>query len=186
MQRHRKRSGRRERSGRGVIGWCAAGAAAFGAATGAPPAAVAEDASPPPVVGLDKLLKIPDSLDLEPATRGRTTKAEWRARFEEARAELAAAGAALAETQAKLEEVASETSAWKIGAPGLGPINTGAIQDGPLDYSLSNEMRRNREEVERGERRLTELEIEATLAGVPAEWYMPEPADEPSRSQEPE
>ena len=151
-----------------------------------PPVAVAEDAYSPPVVGLDKLLKIPDSLDLEPATRGSTTRAEWRARFEEVRADLAVARAALAVTQAKLEEVGSETSAWKMGAPGLGPIKAGATQDDPLDYSLSNEMRRNREEVERSERRLTELEIEANLAGVPPEWYTPEPADEPSPLQEPE
>ena len=176
----------RERSGRGVVGWCAVGAAALWAATGAPPAVVAEDASPPPVVGLEKLLKIPDSLDFEPATRGRTTKAEWRARFEEVRSDLAVARAALAATQAKLEEVGSKTSAWKMGAPGLGPIKSGAIQNDPLDYSLSNEMRRNREEVERGERRLTELEIEANLAGVPPEWFKPEPADEPSPAQEPE
>ena len=49
--------------------------------------------------------------------------------------------------------------------------------DQPLDYTLSNEKRRNREEVERAERRLTDLEIEANLAGVPPEWLEPEPED---------
>ncbi len=147
--------------------------------------ASAEDASSPAIVGLDRLLILPDSLDLEPEARGGATKAEWRSRFQSAREDVAAAGAALAKTQAKLEEVAGGASSWKMGAPGLGMSNVDAAADAPLDYSLSNEMRRNREELERSERRLTELEIEANLAGVPRDWQEPEPTETPARFQEP-
>jgi hypothetical protein len=148
--------------------------------------ASAEDAPSPAIVELDQLLILPDSLDLEPETRGGATKAEWRSRFQSAREDVAAARAALAKSQAKLEEVAGGTSAWKMGAPGLGVSNVGAAADTPLDYGLSNEMRRNREEVERSERRLTELEIEANLAGVPPDWQELEPAETPPTFQEPE
>jgi len=43
-------------------------------------------------------------------------------------------------------------------------------------------MRRNREEVRRTERRLSELEVEANLAGVPESWRQTEPpAGEPAQ-----
>jgi hypothetical protein len=150
--------------------------------------AVAEDPPSPPVVELDRLLKIPDTLEFEPATRGSNTRAEWRERFEKARAELAEARAALAKSQAKMKEMADGKSAWKMSPPGLGSADT-TNPDMPMDYSLSNEMRRNREDVQRGERRLTELEIEANLAGVPREWWAePEetPAEPTGWSQAPE
>ena len=176
----------RRRSIRGTIGGYAAGAAVLWALVGMPPLALASDASSPPIIELDRLLVLPESLNLEPETRGGAMKTEWRARFQSARKDLAAARAALANTQAKLEEVASGTSAWKMGAPGLGAPDVGASADAPLDYSLSNELRRNREEVERSERLLMELEIEANLAGVPLDWQGLEPTKIPAVSQEPE
>jgi hypothetical protein len=176
---------RRNRTSRRTLVGYAAGVAALWALVGMACPALAEDAPSPPIVDLDRLLVLPDSLDLEPETRGGATKAEWRARFQSAREDFAAARAALAKTQTKLEDVASGTSSWKMGAPGLGVTDLGATADSPLDYSLSNEMRRNREEVERSERRLTELRIEANLAGVPRDWQGLEPTETPSASQEP-
>jgi hypothetical protein len=160
-------------------------AAALWALVGMPASLLAEDAPSPPIVDLDQLLVLPDSVKLDPETRGGATKAEWRARFQSAREDLATARAALAKTQAKLEDVASDTSAWKMGAPGLGGADANPTKDAPLDYGLSNEMRRNREEVKRSERRLTELEIEAELAGVPRDWRELPPTETPSPSQEP-
>ena len=177
---------RQNRPGRRTLGGCAAGAAALWALVGMAALALAEDAPSPPIIDLDQLLVLPDSLELDPETRGGTTKAEWRARFQSAREDLAVARAALAKTQAKLEEIASDTSAWKMAAPGLGAIDASPAKDAPLDYSISNEMRRNREEVERSERRLTELAIEAELAGVPRDWQGLPPTETPSASQEPE
>lgn len=176
---------RRNRSSRRITGACAGAVAALWALAGTAALALAEEAPSPPIVELEQLLVLPDSLVLEPETRGSATRAEWRARFQSAREDLAEARAALAKTQAKLEEVAGNTSAWKMGAPGLGAIDANAAADAPLDYGLSNELRRNREEVERSERRLTELEIEADLAGVPREWQELPPAETPLVSQEP-
>jgi hypothetical protein len=176
---------RRNRPDRRTVVGCAAAAVALWGLAGIACPALAEDSPPPPIVDLDQLLQLPDSLELEPEVRGGATKAEWRARFQSAREDLAAARSALAKTQAKLEEVASGTSAWKMGAPGLGAVDLGANSEAPLDYSLSNEMRRNREEVERSERRLTELEIEAELAGVPRDWKGLPPAEMPSEYQDP-
>jgi hypothetical protein len=70
-----------------------------------------------------------------------------------------------------------------MGAPGPSGIDPGSNKDTPLDYSLSTEMRRNRAEVERAERRLTALEIEANLASVPEDWRGPEAPDEPEAAQ---
>jgi hypothetical protein len=174
---------KQKRFRRGRIGWRAALAAVAACLAAGQPPALAEDAPPAPTVGLDQLLKSPNSLVLEPTTRGQSTKAEWRSRFQEAREELATSRAALAKTQEKLTEVAGGSSAWKMGAPGFSGIDPGSNKDTPLDYSLSSEMRRNREEVERAERRLTELEIEANLASVPEDWRGPEAPDEPEAAQ---
>ena len=129
-----------------------------------------EDTAAPAVVKLDQLLKLPDSLAIEPQVRGGSTRAEWRSRFDGARKDVVDARAALARTRVKLEELAGESSAWKMSAPGLGALDTGSSNQGPLDYSISTEMRNNREELERSERHLTELGIEANLAGVPESW----------------
>ena len=58
-----------------------------------------------------------------------------------------------------------------MGAPGLGAIEEGHDpRDSPLDYQLTQTLRRNREELARAERQLQDLEVEANLASVPADW----------------
>jgi hypothetical protein len=146
--------------------------------------AAADDAAPR--VALDDLLQLPPSLEFEPAGKGRFTKAEWRERFDTARAEFAAAQADLAATQAKIAKAAGETSAWKMAAPGLGGADPGSVSDGPVDYSLSAAKRRNQEEVARADRRLGELEIEANLANVPADWRGTQPPAADAGVQPPE
>jgi len=159
----------------------ALGALLLGAAAPAP----AEDAKPAPVVDLEKLRQIPPSLEYEPSARGSATKAEWRERFDTARKELAAAEKALAKSKAKLADAPGAGSAWQLAAPGIGGSDPGAgTRDTPLDYNLSAELRRNREELNRAERRLTELEIEANLAGVPQDWRGSSPPDAASRPAE--
>lgn len=149
---------------------------------GASPGAAADEKATP--IALDDLLQLPPSLEFEPSGRGRFTKAEWRERFDEARAELVAAEAALVETQGKIAKAAGETSAWKMAAPGLGGADPGPAPDGPVDYGLSSTKRRNQEEVARAERRLSELEIEANLASVPADWRGSVP-EKPATSDQP-
>jgi hypothetical protein len=146
--------------------------------------AVAQETAPP-VVDLDKLRKLPSSLEFEPANRGSASKGEWMDRFETARSELAEARDALAKTKAKLAEAPGAGSAWQMAAPGMGGDDPGSgTRDQPLDYNLAAELRRNREEVARCERRLTELEIEANLAGVPDDWRGEPPEDAAAQSWE--
>lgn len=158
----------------------AAVAVALLASAAAPVAAADESAAP---IALDDLLQLPPSLEFEPSGKGRFTKAEWRERFDEGRADLVAAEAALALTQEKIATAAGETSAWKMAAPGLGGADPGPANDGPVDYGLSTAKRRNLDEVARAERRLTELEIEANLASVPADWRGTQPEESETSDQ---
>ena len=144
-------------------GWLALAGLAIGSA------AVAQEDVP-----LDRLLKLPPAQGeiggIE--TRAGGTRAEWLARFAQARQDVETAHASLEATRSQIAEKAGEESAWRMGAPGVGNIGSagGNSADAPLDYKLTHELRRNREEVERAERQLQDLEVEANLAGVPVEW----------------
>jgi len=130
-----------------------------------------EPAEEPPPAPLDRLLKLPQGLELEDGAHrpGGASRSEWEARFQKARSELADAQDDLRETREELQELAGDTDSWQITAPGgLGAKPTHS--DAPLDYQLSQKMRRQREAVERSEKNLHDLEIEANLAGVPEAW----------------
>ena len=122
--------------------------------------------APAPQVGLDQLLRLPESLDYHVERRGGSTRAEWQERFQNARTDIEAARGALESSQAKLEDVASESGGWRLAPPGV-PANT---SESPLDYQLRQDIRRQRAELEHGEQRLRDLGIEANLAGVPEAW----------------
>ncbi len=64
--------------------------------------------------------------------------------------------------------MAGKSSNWKVAAPGA---QSGPVENSPVDYGLKQEIRRKREEVERAERSLRDLIVEANLAGVPEDWY---------------
>ena len=166
MQHGWNRSGPWNRFGRWTGGLAALALALCQplAAGGAEPEA---KATPPPAVELDRLLKLPASVETPREQIGSATKSQWRARFASARAEHDAALASLEAAQKKLGTAAEETDAWQMAPPGAGA--TGAA-DAPLDYQLKQEMRRQREELRRSERTLRDLTIEADLAGVPADW----------------
>jgi hypothetical protein len=132
-------------------------------------------------VPLDRLLKLPgDQGSVGVETRAGSTRAEWLARFERARQDVEAAEAALEATRAQIEEKASEESAWRMGAPGVG--SSASAAESPIDYKLTQELRRNREEVTRAERQLQDLDVEANLAGVPVEWRGGEATASPGQS----
>ncbi len=147
------------------------GAALIGAllAAGTAPPAVGQEGDPS-AVPLENLLKIPDTVPVQSAVvrRGGSTRPEWQERFEKALDEQDRAKLALEEVRGQLEDL-STGEAWKMTAPGLGG-GAQAPTESSLDYRLSRELRRRREEVERTERRLKELEIQANLAGVPEDW----------------
>lgn len=119
-------------------------------------------------VGLDALLKLPDSTPTPTAKpmAGGATRDQWRLRFTKSRLELQEAELRLAEAQTELEKLASATSTWQVAAPGGGA----STESGPLSYSLREQIRRSRSDIARAERALDELRVEANLAGVPAAW----------------
>ena len=121
-------------------------------------------AAPTPNVSLDQLLKLPDSMEYDVERRGGATRSEWRTRFREARGDLDKAKARKAEAQKKLEGSASESS-WRFAPPGA----TGTTE-ATENYKLVQEVKREEAEVQRLDKRLRDLEVEANLAGVPSEW----------------
>jgi len=146
-------------------------AAPAGVEPAAPAAAVegaaAGAAAAPP--GLDSLLKLPESESYDDVDmRGGRSPGEWRARFTELRDRLAKERAKLAEARAELDETASKSDAWKMATP----IPGVEVQDSesPIDFQLRQRIRRHRAEIDRLERHQRELEIEASLAGVPDDW----------------
>lgn len=130
-------------------------------------AAAGQAAPPPAPVALERLLKLPDSVEYSVPRRGGATRNEWRARFASLREELAGERQELEEAQAELQELAGTVDAWQVGPAIPGADVSG---DGPLDYRLQQEIREHREEIQRLERDLRDLEVEANLASVPADW----------------
>jgi hypothetical protein len=116
-------------------------------------------------VELDRLLRLPDDFDVGGQRRGGATAAEWKARFRKARSDLAEARKELRETQEQLENAAGESGDYQVAAPGAtDPTNS------PVNFGLRQELRRRREQVEREERGLRDLVVEADLADVPEDW----------------
>ncbi|HEY5656867.1 MAG TPA: hypothetical protein VIY27_03670 [Myxococcota bacterium] len=130
------------------------------------PSAPATDAVPSPV-GLDALLRLPSQAPTPEADPAQAlTRKDWEARFAAAREDVASARAALAASQAELEKLASGNAAWQMAPPGA----SANAENSPVSFKLRQDIRRQREDVERAERALTELRIEANLAGVPEDW----------------
>jgi len=138
---------------------------ALPAATALAQGVPAEDATAPPM-SLDDLMRLPSATEPTSQVRkGGGTRHEWEGRFEEAHADIRDAKAELSASQRELEQLASGDQ-WKMGAPGA-PAGT---ENSPVSFKLREQMRRQREDVTAAERRLTELRIEAGLAGVPEDW----------------
>jgi hypothetical protein len=136
----------------------------------APPAPAAE---PAPAVDYDALFRLPNDSHTGPAEGAALDRKRWEARFSDVRGDLDGARARLAKAQTDLESLAHKSDSWQIAAPGAQPT----AENSPVSYKLRQDIRKYREEVSRAERRLRELEVEASLAGVPAEWRQPAHAD---------
>jgi hypothetical protein len=154
------------------IDWTSALAAvlAFGmGAAAAEPEAAASAEAPPATeqpAELDRLLTLPGGQSYGVDRRGGLSRGEWRSRFSEVQDALVLERKGLEEAEGRLDEVAGSSSNWQMAPlPGMQPS-----PDAPLDYQLRFAIRRHKSEIERLERKLKELEIEANLAGVPAEW----------------
>lgn len=161
--------------------------ASLGIALSAPAGVCRAEAeqAPAPDVPLEKLLKLPDSVATTPAApprRGGRTRAEWRERFEKAQADVAKAKRELDDSRKEMEDVAPD-EAWSMTAPGL-PVQASPSETS-IDFRLRQQIRRQREELERAEHRLQELGVEANLAGVPEDWRASADAEKTSAASQP-
>jgi hypothetical protein len=130
-------------------------------------------AEPAPPVAYDALFRLPSNDTPRPAGGAALDRKRWEERFAAVRGELDGARTSLAKAQSELEGLAHKTENWQMAAPGAQPN----AENSPVSYKLRQEIRQYREDVGRAERRLRELEVEASLAGVPAEWREPVHAD---------
>ena len=121
-----------------------------------------------PAVQIDQLLKLPTSYRVDDVRKGGATRVEWRARFDEARMNLAAMEKKLAKVRAEMGEIAGSSSQWQMAPPGADVKNS----DNPTNFRLTQELRRGREDVKHAEKKLTDLDIEANLASVPEDWRL--------------
>ncbi len=128
---------------------------------------------PAPPVAYDALFRLPSDSGAKPTEGAALDRKRWEERFTAVRTDLDGAREQLAKSQAELEAMARKTESWQMAAPGA-KANS---ENSPVSYKLRQDIRRYREEVGRAERRLRELEVEASLAGVPADWQQPAHTD---------
>jgi hypothetical protein len=155
----------------GMLILLGAGAAAADPEKASEPAPAPEQAAEPaPPVAYDALFRLPSDTGAAarpaPTESGAQDRKRWEERFAAVRGDLDDAREELAKSQAQLEAMARKTENWQMAAPGAQPT----AENSPVSYKLRQDIRRQREEVGRAERRLRELEVEASLAGVPPEW----------------
>jgi hypothetical protein len=148
------------------------GRADEGAPEVAPPEPDVDPSAPPteaqPDVGLDQLLRLPNSLDFKEERRGGGGAADWRRRFSESRRSVSAAKARVAETEAAMAEAGvSGSGQWQIAPPGQ---QASAGENGPLNFKLREDLRRAREALEEAARRHRALAGGGGRAEVPEAW----------------
>jgi hypothetical protein len=138
------------------------------------PSAQPQPATPPgPPVAYDALFRLPSDAAPKPAAGAPLDRKRWEERFTTVRGELDGARGQLAKAQAELEALAHKSESWQMAAPGA----QANAENSPVSYKLRQDIRQYREDVGRAERRLRELEVEASLAGVPVEWREPAHSD---------
>lgn len=121
--------------------------------------------------GLDRLMRIPESVGYSTDEKGGASRAEWRKRFGDARNAVSNAEKALAASQSKLATVAESKGDWQFSPPGV-PAQQPS-EDSSSNFQLRELVRRQRGELDRARARLRELNVQANLAGVPEEWRGP-------------
>jgi hypothetical protein len=120
-------------------------------------------------VPIDRLFELPSGFEARPAERRKGgSESEWRARFAEARERLQRSQATLAASKAELAEQAESSNAWSVAPPVGGMAKN--TSDAPLNYELSQRIKRAQREVDDARKDLLDLEVEANLAGVPEAW----------------
>ncbi len=130
------------------------------------PSATAQPATRP-ALRLDSILK-PRSVPATQAggeARGGRSRPEWIEAFAAARREIQEIEARLETTRQKLSSSAAATGEYQYSPLG------GGQQTDPETLKLRAQLKRDRESLDAARRRLRDLEVEASLSGVPREWF---------------
>ena len=138
-------------------------------------------------IDLDKLLRPPTSVSgpaglgvptvprtgaaPTPRSLGGRTASEWRETFDKARSEVTTLDDRVRGGQEQLRE--ASRGEYSYSPPGAGQASD------PQVVRIRAELRRDRQSLETARRRLRDLEVEASLAGVPDEWRH-DPVESPS------
>ena len=120
---------------------------------------------PAPTLDLDRLLKPRTTPSLQRRFGGRSRGA-WEAEFARARNEVAGLELKVAEAQVRYREASS--AEW-----GYSPTGGQGMPTDPEVLRIRAEIKRDRQSLETSRKRLRELGVEASLAGVPEEWTLP-------------
>jgi hypothetical protein len=113
-------------------------------------------------VDLDRLLRVPAAAGPQQERLGGRSRRAWYEEFERARGEIAALERSIEESQATLRSKASSGMVFT-------PAGASAATD-PEALKLTAALRRDRQSLETAQQRLRDLEVEASLAGVPDDW----------------
>ena len=119
-----------------------------------------------PSLDLERLLRVPSGMPVQRADlRSGKGREAWARSFGEARDEVEQLEARIERNKQSLRDNASED--WGFTPSG------GAAPSDPEVLRLRAELRRDRQSLETARQRLRDLEVEASLAGVPDAWRVP-------------
>ncbi len=121
---------------------------------------------PAPTLDLDRLLKPRTTPGVQIHYGGRSRGA-WEAKFARARNEVAGLELNLVEAHERYRE--ASTGEW-----GHNPTGGQGMPTDPEVLKIRAEIKRDRQSLETARKRLRELEVEASLAGVPDAWTLPQ------------
>ncbi|HTO07796.1 MAG TPA: hypothetical protein VMR86_12160 [Myxococcota bacterium] len=137
-----------------------------------PPGDQPPDAAPPKSLTLDRLLH-PPAVGMQPTgkTYGGRDMRGWKEEFRKARQEVS-------DLEGKVEAGQEHLRSASAGEWNYSPAG-GEITD-PEVLKLRAQLKRDRQSLEASRQRLRDLDVEASLAGVPEDWRKPaEPARRP-------
>ncbi len=137
-------------------------------ATAAPAESALPEPGQAPVLDLKRLLTPRSSLPARPAPArpGGKDRETWEREFAEQRAEVARLESTVDAKKKQLRE--SSGGDWGYSPAG------GALPTDPEVQRLRAQLKRDRRSLETAERRLRDLQVEASLAGVPDPWKDPQ------------
>ena len=128
----------------------------------------------PPELGLGDLLRPrqgfePSAPRTSSQLKGGKDELSWREAFDQARSEVTALEGRVASKQAELRSLSGDAGEYSFS-----PIQGGEHTD-PEVQRLRSQLKRDRQSLETARSRLRDLEVEASLAGVPDAWRDGEP-----------